>query len=471
MKPLCFVIMPFGIKTDGNKKEINFDIVYLTFIKPAVQKAGLEPIRADEEKTGGFIHKPMYERLMFCDFAVADLSFANANVFYELGIRHALKPYTTISIYEVNTKLPFDTSPLRTFPYDYENGKIEDLTNKIQSLCDKIKFNLTAQKAQNDSPIGNLIAGYKFPDLEYLQSSAEAFAEEMQMISGLKESINQLVKVWKDLEKSKTSAAEADQKTIVQKQNEVFKKIYDIEEQQGDSLKFNYGLLYTFLDAYKAVDAFEKITDLLKPLISSTFKNNIYLNQQLALAYNKTKKRDEAKTILEAIIEQYGPDPETNGLLGAVLKGLMDDNENDPDMQSEYCNQAIQVYLQGFESDPRNYYPGVNALTLLFLSGGDNEKFNNYYPLVSFAVERMLSSKAKDYWVQAAALELATLGSNEKKAIKYLSAALTCSSEKWMRKTTYNNLQKIHSQLLKSKNETALTWLDHILDKLKVDKN
>ena len=61
--------MPFGIKTDGNKKEINFNLVYSNFIKPAIVKANLEPIRADAEKEGGFIHKPMYERLLFCNFA------------------------------------------------------------------------------------------------------------------------------------------------------------------------------------------------------------------------------------------------------------------------------------------------------------------------------------------------------------------------------------------------------------------
>src|SRR5690349_19380482 len=127
MKPLCFVLMPFGLKTDGNKKEIDFDIVYNSFIKPAVIGAGLEPIRADEEKSGGFIHKPMYERLMFCDFAVADLSFANANVFYELGIRHALKPQTTVSIFETSTRLPFDTAPLRTFHYEFANGAVQEL--------------------------------------------------------------------------------------------------------------------------------------------------------------------------------------------------------------------------------------------------------------------------------------------------------------------------------------------------------
>lgn len=52
MKPLCFVLMPFGTKTDGNKKEIDFDKVYQSFIRPAIILAGLEPVRADEEKSG-----------------------------------------------------------------------------------------------------------------------------------------------------------------------------------------------------------------------------------------------------------------------------------------------------------------------------------------------------------------------------------------------------------------------------------
>ena len=37
----------------------------------------------------GFIHKPMFERLMLCPFAIADLTTANPNVFYELGVRQA----------------------------------------------------------------------------------------------------------------------------------------------------------------------------------------------------------------------------------------------------------------------------------------------------------------------------------------------------------------------------------------------
>ena len=53
MRPLCFVLMPFGTKKDASEKEINFDIVYRSFIRPAIELAGLDPIRADEEQAGG----------------------------------------------------------------------------------------------------------------------------------------------------------------------------------------------------------------------------------------------------------------------------------------------------------------------------------------------------------------------------------------------------------------------------------
>jgi hypothetical protein len=80
-KPLCFVLMPFGQKPDSSGTLINFDAVYKELIAPAIVEAGMEPLRADEEMTGGMIHKPMFERLILCDYAVADLTTANANVF------------------------------------------------------------------------------------------------------------------------------------------------------------------------------------------------------------------------------------------------------------------------------------------------------------------------------------------------------------------------------------------------------
>jgi hypothetical protein len=140
---------------------------------------------------------------MFCDFAVADLSFANANVFYELGIRHALKPYTTISIFETNTKLPFDTAPLRTFPYDFKDGAVDKVEQKTEGLCKLVQANLNTAKAQQDSPIAQLITGYKFPNLNYLQEDADAFKEWVTTSNSSKEELNDLVKEWKRLNKVK----------------------------------------------------------------------------------------------------------------------------------------------------------------------------------------------------------------------------------------------------------------------------
>ena len=83
--------MPFGRKPDAAGRVIDFDRVYGELIAPAIAEAELEPLRADEEQTGGIIHKPMFERLILCEYAVADLTTANANVFYELGVRHAVR--------------------------------------------------------------------------------------------------------------------------------------------------------------------------------------------------------------------------------------------------------------------------------------------------------------------------------------------------------------------------------------------
>src|ERR1041385_747726 len=109
--PLCFVLMPFGMKSDAAGLTINFDAIYNDVIKPAIADAGLDPVPADEERAGGIIQKPMYERLILCPFAVADLTTANANVLYELGVRHAARPASTVLIAAEGGRLPFDVGP------------------------------------------------------------------------------------------------------------------------------------------------------------------------------------------------------------------------------------------------------------------------------------------------------------------------------------------------------------------------
>ena len=115
--PLCFVVMPFGLKPDGRGGSVDFDAVYAELLAPAIRDAELEPLRADQDLVGGMIHKPMFERLILADYAVADLTTANANVFYELGVRHAARPYSTVLVSADVKAAPFDLAPDRVLPY------------------------------------------------------------------------------------------------------------------------------------------------------------------------------------------------------------------------------------------------------------------------------------------------------------------------------------------------------------------
>src|SRR5215469_16944446 len=145
MKPFCFVLMPFGKKSDDSGRAIDFDQIYNSIIGPGIQQADLEPIRADEEVVGGFIHKPMYERLLLCDYAVADLTTANPNVYYELGIRHATKPATTLAVF-AEQRLPFDISLLRSLPYHLGPGARFG-TEEASELCGNLTKRLTELRA------------------------------------------------------------------------------------------------------------------------------------------------------------------------------------------------------------------------------------------------------------------------------------------------------------------------------------
>src|SRR5947207_1018686 len=147
-RPLCFVLMPFGKKSDAGGALLDFDAVYRDLIAPAVEAADLESLHADEEMAGGLIHKAMFERLILCEYAVADLTTANANVFYELGIRHAVRPWTTVLIFAEGGRLPFDVGLLRSLPYKLKkNGVPANPETDLKALAKKLK---AAQAANDD---------------------------------------------------------------------------------------------------------------------------------------------------------------------------------------------------------------------------------------------------------------------------------------------------------------------------------
>src|SRR3972149_6028657 len=90
-RPHAFVVMPFGSKPGPDGQLIDFNRVFEDYIRPSLEAAGLEAFRADQEQRAGDIRTDMFQELLVADLVLADLSIDNPNVWYELGVRHALR--------------------------------------------------------------------------------------------------------------------------------------------------------------------------------------------------------------------------------------------------------------------------------------------------------------------------------------------------------------------------------------------
>ena len=119
----------------------------------AVEAAGLECIRADEIVHSGTIDVPMYERLLNADLVIADLSTYNVNAAFELGVRYALKPYTTIVLAEEEFKNPFDLGHVVIRRYKHLGDEIgfKEANRLMKELQDAISIIL--KNNQTDSPV------------------------------------------------------------------------------------------------------------------------------------------------------------------------------------------------------------------------------------------------------------------------------------------------------------------------------
>jgi hypothetical protein len=120
---LCFVMMPFGgVEMVG---------VYEQIIKPAVERNGLNAIRADSFLTPTSIMHDIWRSITTARVLIADLTAFNANVYYELGLCHALNKQPILMIQEGH-ELPFDLRHHRTIFYTRDLGGL----SKAQSALD-----------------------------------------------------------------------------------------------------------------------------------------------------------------------------------------------------------------------------------------------------------------------------------------------------------------------------------------------
>jgi tetratricopeptide (TPR) repeat protein len=435
LRPLCFVLMPFGVKPDTGGFLIDFDTIYRELIVPGIRAAGLEPVRADEELTGGIIHKPMFERLLLCDYAVADLTTANANVFYELGVRHAARPCTTILISAEGRRLPFDVAPLRAVCYRLDaTGKPADpeFKGKLAAFLEE------ARKATTDSPVYQLLDGIQPPDLA--SAVTDVFREQVEYSQSVK---NRLA----DARERGVDAVEA------------------VQSDLGNIADREAGVVVDLFLSYRAVKAWDRMIALAEKM-PLPLRNTVLVQEQLAFALNRKGQGEQAERVLRQVLEKRGPSSETYGLLGRVYKDRWEAarTQGKELLAAGLLDKAIEAYLKGFEADWRDAYPGVNAVTLMEVRQPPDPRREQVRPTVDYAAERKIASGKPDYWDYATRLELAVLAKDETRAGSALSDALAAIRESWEPETTARNLRLI-SEARAQRGEDA-AWIGPIVQEL-----
>ena len=442
MLPLCFVLMPFGKKAIPSGSTVDFDAVYQDLIAPAISAAGMEPLRADAEVGGGVIHKPMFERLILCDFAVADLTGANANVFYELGLRHGIRPATTVLLFAGTERMAFDVAPLRAVPYqlgaDGKPSGVEAAREGLRKLLDAAR----AQRGEpsTDSPVFQLVEGYSAPDIARLKT--DVFRDRAQYAVEARNRLAAARRAGKDALEQAASAL-------------------------GDIKSLESGVVIDLFLSYRAVSDWQAMVDLAAQM-PTPLARSVMVREQLGFALNRLKRRDEAEQVLRDLIQEKGPSSETNGLLGRVYKDRWDEarNANDVLKASGWLTKAIDTYLQGFEADWRDSYPGINAVTLMELKNPPDPRRLELLPVVTYAVKRRIAKGTPDYWDHATLLELAVLQKDEQAAMDSAANALAAVRENWEPETTARNLALIRGA--RSSRGDDVAWasaIEEALDK------
>jgi hypothetical protein len=95
--PTCFVVMPYGVRPVEDV-EVHFDEIFLNYIAPAAEAAGFAVVRSDLDGASGVIMPRLFTSIFSAELVIADITYQNPNVYYELGVRHALCPQGTLLI-------------------------------------------------------------------------------------------------------------------------------------------------------------------------------------------------------------------------------------------------------------------------------------------------------------------------------------------------------------------------------------
>lgn len=463
---ICFVVMGFGKKTDFETgRVLDLDKSYRNMIKPAVEAAGLKCIRADEIVHSGLIDVPMYEQLLNADVVVADLSTSNKNAFYELGIRHALRPFTTVIIAEDGIKtFPFDISHVSVRQYHHlgEDIGFDEVMRFREQLSSAIKEITNKDPRDKDSPVYTFLHGLTPPEI---------FAAEAKMTEAV---VNNLTNSNNNDGSMVTAkgllSSDPNQETHSSLMQQVDRAV---TEQRWEAAKV---LLTTIRQM--------KLDEMEKQQASASFKiadmsEDPYIIQRLALITYKSKsnKTDEHQALMEAhhLLKLLKPsssnDTETLGLWGAIHKRLYEVT-NEP----KYLDDAIRAYERGFFIR-NDYYNGINFAYLLNVRA--NIQTDKAEAIADYVEARRVRKEVLDiceewiktnpmpvqqdvsveaaksyiknwYWVYATIGEACAGMGEDEKSKQILTEAYAKAPETWMKNSTEEQIERLESLISNS---------------------
>jgi MAP3K TRAFs-binding domain len=349
----CFVVMGFKTKTDlATGRILDLDATYQCLIKPAVESCGMKCIRADEIVHRGVIDLPMYQQLLEADLVIADVSTANPNALYELGVRHALRPHATIVIAEDKfAAYPFDLNHIviRSYTHlgtDIGFSEVKRFTTVLTTAIkgwQEAHASDTAKPHDADSPVYTFLKDLKPPKLTVTP-----------------EAVNRAIQRGED----ENVAADSSAKPESALPDETLAMIIAEGEMAISEGGFQ-----------SAKRLFAQAIQRSRPPGSSkpgeiSHIGDPYLIHRLVLATYKAKKPDAVTALREALglLAQLNlpetNDPETLGLAGAIEKRLFEEKQG-----MEHLELAIDYYRRGYVLK-NDHYNGINLAYLLDLRAG-----------------------------------------------------------------------------------------------------
>lgn len=349
VRPHAFVVMPFGKKKGGDGSLYDFNAIYSQLIKPALEVAGFEAFRADEETTSGDILTDMFQELLLADLCIADMSIDNANVFYELGIRHAFRKRGIVHIQAGRAYMPFDVFNVRTIPYHITPEGVPDpaFLEKDKMAISRVTRDTWASDVDAiHSPIFNLLDGLLEPDRRTLRTP---------LATGFWREYNE----WKE------------RVTIAQRQKRIGDILLLTEEIRNPLIKEEAigeaGLALRNIGRNElALIQYRKGLE-----INS---RNLTFRREEASNLNRLGRVDEAIVKLENILTDIPTDTETISSLGRIYKEMWRESWKWVEEKKlrtrtafesyHWLLKSFETYLKGYRLDLDQFYPGVNALTL-----------------------------------------------------------------------------------------------------------